>query len=62
MELIWFVLILLAVDVAALLFAVDTRPGFQHSPRWRDRRRATFARATGAPAVERRRATVTTRP
>jgi hypothetical protein len=29
MELIWIVLCLLALDVAALLFAVDTRPGFQ---------------------------------
>jgi hypothetical protein len=29
MELIWIVLCLLAIDVAALLFAVDTRPGFQ---------------------------------
>jgi hypothetical protein len=39
MELIWFMLTLLAVDLAALVFAVDTRPGFEHSPRWRDRRR-----------------------
>ena len=31
MELIWLVLALLAVDVAALLFGADTRPGFQHS-------------------------------
>ena len=29
MELIRIVLCLLALDVAALLFAVDTRPGFQ---------------------------------
>ena len=27
MELIWLVLCLLAVDLAALLFAADTRPG-----------------------------------
>ena len=31
MELIWIVLCLLALDVAALLFGVDTRPGFQAS-------------------------------
>jgi hypothetical protein len=41
MELIWLVLVLLAVDVAALLFAADTRPGLQHTPRWRDRRHVT---------------------
>jgi hypothetical protein len=34
MELIWLVLTLLAVDLAALLFAADTRPGLQHSARW----------------------------
>ena len=39
MELIWFVLTLLAVDLAALVFAADSRPGFEHSPRRRDRRR-----------------------
>jgi hypothetical protein len=33
MELIWLVLTILAVDLAALLFAVDTRPGFEHSRR-----------------------------
>ena len=33
MELLWLVLTLLAVDLAALLFAADTRPGFQHSAR-----------------------------
>jgi hypothetical protein len=47
MELIWLVLSLLAVDLAALLFAADTRPGLQHSsrprlglahaPRWSNR-------------------------
>jgi hypothetical protein len=31
MELIWLVLSLLVLDLAAYLFAVDTRPGFQHS-------------------------------
>jgi hypothetical protein len=33
MELIWLVLALLVVDLAAIRFAVDTRPGFEHSPR-----------------------------
>jgi hypothetical protein len=33
MELIWLVLVLLVVDLAAILFGVDTRPGFEHSPR-----------------------------
>jgi hypothetical protein len=33
MELLWLVLSLLVVDLAALLFAVDSRPGFQHSSR-----------------------------
>ena len=33
MELLWFVLTLLAVDLAAFLFAADTRPGLQHSSR-----------------------------
>jgi hypothetical protein len=35
MELLWIVLSLLALDVAALLFAIDTRPGFQASTRSR---------------------------
>jgi hypothetical protein len=38
MEVIWLVLTLLAVDLAAFLFAADTRPGLQHTARWRDRR------------------------
>ncbi len=33
MELIWLVLTVIAVDLAALLFAADTRPGLQHSSR-----------------------------
>jgi len=33
MELIWLVLALLVVDLAAILFAVDSRPGFERSPR-----------------------------
>jgi hypothetical protein len=47
MELLWLVLSLLVVDLAALLFAADTRPGLQHSsrprlglahaPRWSNR-------------------------
>ena len=41
MELIWLVLVLLAVDLAAFLFAADTRPGLEHTSRWRDRRRTT---------------------
>ena len=41
MELIWLVLVLLAVNLAAFLFAADTRPGLQHTPRWRDRRGPT---------------------
>jgi hypothetical protein len=41
MELVWLVLVLLAVDLAAFLFAVDTRPGFQHTARWRPRRHPT---------------------
>jgi hypothetical protein len=39
MELLWIVLSLLVVDLTAILFAVDTRPGLEHSSRWRDRRR-----------------------
>jgi hypothetical protein len=34
------VLSLLVIDVAAFLFAVDTRPGLEHTSRWRDRRRS----------------------
>ena len=41
MEVISLVLVLLAVDLAAFLFAADTRPGFQHVSRWRDRRHPT---------------------
>jgi hypothetical protein len=33
MELLWLVLSLLAVALAALLFGADTRPGLQHSSR-----------------------------
>jgi hypothetical protein len=38
MELLWFVVTLLAVDLAAFLFAADTRPGLQHSSHWPSRR------------------------
>jgi hypothetical protein len=38
MELIWLILALLVVDLAAILFGVDTRPGFERSPRPRARR------------------------
>jgi hypothetical protein len=31
MELIWLVLILLVVDLAAFLFGADTRPGFERT-------------------------------
>jgi hypothetical protein len=40
MELIWLVLSVLVLDLAAFLFAVDTRPGLQHTSRWRGRRRS----------------------
>ena len=40
MELIWLVLTLVVVDLAAFLFAVDTRPGLEHTSRWGDRRRS----------------------
>jgi hypothetical protein len=38
MELLWFVLSLLVVDLAAVLFGADTRPGLRHTPRWWHRR------------------------
>jgi hypothetical protein len=38
MELIWLVVGLLVLDVTALLFATDTRPGFERSARHRTRR------------------------
>jgi hypothetical protein len=37
MELIWLILCVLVVDLAVLRFGVDTRPGFEHSARRRDR-------------------------
>jgi hypothetical protein len=41
MALLWFVLALAAVDLAALLAAAESRPGFQHNPRWWHRRRTS---------------------
>jgi len=41
MALFWFVLALAAVDLAAMLYAAETRPGFLHNPRWWHRRRRT---------------------
>jgi hypothetical protein len=38
MELLWFAVSLVVVDLAALLFAADTRPGLEHSSRWWNRR------------------------
>jgi hypothetical protein len=40
MELLWLILGLVVVDLAALLFAADTRPGLQHTSRWHDLRRS----------------------
>jgi hypothetical protein len=40
MEVLWIVLCLLVVDLASFLFAVDTRPGLQHTSRWHGRRRS----------------------
>ncbi len=40
MELFWLVLSLVVVDLAAFLFAVDTRPGLQHTSRWHALRRS----------------------
>jgi hypothetical protein len=40
MELLWLVLSLIVLDLAAFVFAVDTRPGFKHTSRWHDRRRS----------------------
>jgi hypothetical protein len=38
MELVWLILSLVAVDLAAVVFATDTRPGLEHTPRWWNRR------------------------
>jgi hypothetical protein len=47
MELLWLVLSLIVVDLAAFLFAVDTRPGLQHTARWRDRKHDRWRSITG---------------
>jgi hypothetical protein len=39
MALLWIVLATAAVDLAAMLFAAETRPGFVSNPRWWHRRR-----------------------
>jgi hypothetical protein len=39
MALLWFVIALAAVDLAAVLYAAETRPGFVRNPRWWRRRR-----------------------
>ena len=44
MELVWLVVTLIVVDLAAFRFAADSRPGLQHSSRHRLRRRRS---ATG---------------
>jgi hypothetical protein len=39
MEVLWLMIALIVVvDLAAVLFAVDTRPGLEHSARWSPRR------------------------
>jgi hypothetical protein len=37
--LLWFMVILAAFDLAAVLFAAESRPGFVDNPRWWHRRR-----------------------
>ena len=51
MELLLLVLTLLAVDLAAVLFAVDTRPGFEHSARSRTLRPGTRHPGTRRPGM-----------
>jgi hypothetical protein len=34
MELLWIVLSVVVLDLAACLFAADSRPGLQHTSRW----------------------------
>ena len=40
MELVWLVLTFIALDLAAFLFAADSRPGLQHSSGHHLRRRS----------------------
>ena len=53
MELIWLVLALLAVDLAAILFAADTRPGLEHSSRSRVLRPGALRDGTVRPGTRR---------
>jgi hypothetical protein len=39
MELIWLVLSVVVLDLAAFLFAADSRPGLKHTSRWPTGRR-----------------------
>jgi hypothetical protein len=48
MVLLWLVLGLLVLDLAALLFAVDSRPGLEHSVRSRTLRPRTGRRPQGS--------------
>ncbi len=41
MELFWLVLLLVVLDLASFVFAIDTRPGLQHTSRWHRRRSIT---------------------
>ena len=53
MELICLVLALLAVDLAAILFAADTRPGLEHSSRSRVLRPGALRGGTVRPGARR---------
>jgi len=53
MELIWLVFALLVVDLAALLFAADTRPGLERSSRPLTVRPGTSRPGTSRPETGR---------
>jgi hypothetical protein len=56
MELIWLMLALLVVDLAAFRFGADTRPGLQHTPRtWVPRPGALKAAAPRSSSIATRR-------
>jgi hypothetical protein len=40
MLIVWLVLSLIVIDLAAIVFGADTRVGFDRSTRWRDRHRS----------------------
>jgi hypothetical protein len=40
MALLWLMVALAAIDLAAVLYGAETRPGFVDNPRWWHRRRA----------------------